>query len=431
MLGLDPPTRQVGPDDQETKSEPIPTSIPGLVLMPPVYDPSGALLRSGKKARWLTQIRDLAADYVLLDLGAGSLIRRWIFSRRPTWGSASPFPNPPPSRRRTASCGRSSFAACAVRSPKSVTNFGWSSARCKICPAPHSARGDRGSQALRSSPRRFAISQLGTLHPRLAVSQTRVRSDLDFGPAMRALSERYLGIDLDYLGHIEHDDAVWLTVRRRRPLLIDSPTSKGRAQPRAHRPSRPRARRRARRPHHRGHASPRRARALTLYESLGALAGRHRRRDSPRVQAPAKRSTARGACLSRRWSMGPSSSQNRPASTRPTTRCSIRCGAAPTTCRRSPMIRRRRGARSAARRKGWPASCSCCRPSWHARSTPRRSSPVPCSKRCANRRGSRSPTSRPRRRSRSLTCGPSNKTRSKSSPRWCTPAASCKSSPNA
>jgi len=28
------------------------------------------------------------------------------------------------------------------------------------------------------------------------------------------------------LGHIEHDDAVWLTVRRRQPLLIDSPTSK-------------------------------------------------------------------------------------------------------------------------------------------------------------------------------------------------------------
>ena len=56
--------------------------------------------------------------------------------------------------------------------------------------------------------------QLGRLHARLVVSQTRVRSDLDLGPAMRALAERYLGIDLDYLGYVEHDDAVWLTVRR-------------------------------------------------------------------------------------------------------------------------------------------------------------------------------------------------------------------------
>ncbi|MBI4702724.1 MAG: helix-turn-helix domain-containing protein, partial [Deltaproteobacteria bacterium] len=29
-----------------------------------------------------------------------------------------------------------------------------------------------------------------------------------------------------YLGHVEHDDAVWVTARRRRPLLIDAPTCK-------------------------------------------------------------------------------------------------------------------------------------------------------------------------------------------------------------
>ena len=43
---------------------------------------------------------------------------------------------------------------------------------------------------------------------------------------MAAVAERFLGMPLDYLGHIEHDDTVWLTVRRRQPLLIDSPTSK-------------------------------------------------------------------------------------------------------------------------------------------------------------------------------------------------------------
>jgi flagellar biosynthesis protein FlhG len=43
---------------------------------------------------------------------------------------------------------------------------------------------------------------------------------------MSIVSERFLGVAVDYLGHIEQDDAVWLTVRRRRPLLIDSPTSK-------------------------------------------------------------------------------------------------------------------------------------------------------------------------------------------------------------
>jgi flagellar biosynthesis protein FlhG len=40
------------------------------------------------------------------------------------------------------------------------------------------------------------------------------------------MSRRHLGVAFDYLGHIEHDDAVWLSVTRSRPLLVDSPTSK-------------------------------------------------------------------------------------------------------------------------------------------------------------------------------------------------------------
>ncbi len=40
------------------------------------------------------------------------------------------------------------------------------------------------------------------------------------------MAERYLGVNYDYVGHIEQDDAVWLSVVHRRPLLIDSPTSK-------------------------------------------------------------------------------------------------------------------------------------------------------------------------------------------------------------
>jgi flagellar biosynthesis protein FlhG len=40
------------------------------------------------------------------------------------------------------------------------------------------------------------------------------------------MAKRYLGAELDYLGHVEHDDAAWLSVLRRRPLLIDNTTSK-------------------------------------------------------------------------------------------------------------------------------------------------------------------------------------------------------------
>ncbi len=228
LLGIDPKRQPTGEAEDEPRAEPIATSIPGLVLMPPVYDPSGALLRSGKKARWLGNLRELPADYVLLDLGAGishSALDLFVAS---DVGVCVTIPEPPAIestyrflralfiRQMRRSLAKERFKLRLVeRAMKDLPPL----------PTPLEViatleRYDRVIAAL-------AIAQLSRLHPRLVVSQTRVRSDLDLGPAMRALTGRYLGIDLDYIGYIEHDDAVWLTVRRKKPLLIDSPASKG------------------------------------------------------------------------------------------------------------------------------------------------------------------------------------------------------------
>jgi len=72
----------------------------------------------------------------------------------------------------------------------------------------------------------FAWSEANRLRMNVVVNQTRVRTDLDLGNWMSALSMRHYGVHLDELGHIEHDDTVWLMVRRRKPLLVDSPTAK-------------------------------------------------------------------------------------------------------------------------------------------------------------------------------------------------------------
>ncbi|HEX2674354.1 MAG TPA: helix-turn-helix domain-containing protein, partial [Polyangiaceae bacterium] len=72
----------------------------------------------------------------------------------------------------------------------------------------------------------LSAAELAKLRPRLVVNNGRLRGDTELGPAMCDMSERYLGVNYDYVGHIEQDDAVWLSVVHRRPLLIDSPTSK-------------------------------------------------------------------------------------------------------------------------------------------------------------------------------------------------------------
>jgi flagellar biosynthesis protein FlhG len=58
----------------------------------------------------------------------------------------------------------------------------------------------------------------------LVVNQTRMRGDVELGAWMSMLVSRHYGVALEELGHVEHDDTVWLSMRRKRPLLIDSPT---------------------------------------------------------------------------------------------------------------------------------------------------------------------------------------------------------------
>jgi flagellar biosynthesis protein FlhG len=228
MLGLDPPMRPMPEENGELKADPIATAIPGLLLMPPVYDPGGALLRSGKKARWLSNVRELSADYVLLDLGGGISPATLDLFIASDVALCVTVPEPP-AIEATYRFLRALFLR-QLRNTLTKERY-----KLRLV--------ERAMQGLPSLPspidiivaiRRFdraladmAAAQLAELHPRLVVSQTRVRSDLDVGPSMCSLAWRFLGIALDYLGYIEHDDAVWLTVRRRRPLLIDSPASKG------------------------------------------------------------------------------------------------------------------------------------------------------------------------------------------------------------
>src|SRR5262249_32266091 len=68
--------------------------------------------------------------------------------------------------------------------------------------------------------------EIRRFRPRLVVSQTRTRADLDLGSALRSAGRRRLGLAIDYLGHLETDDSVWLAVRKRRPLVIDHSESR-------------------------------------------------------------------------------------------------------------------------------------------------------------------------------------------------------------
>ncbi len=68
--------------------------------------------------------------------------------------------------------------------------------------------------------------RMETFHPALVLNQTRLRADLELGDALKTVVRRRLGLTVEYLGHVEHDDTVWSAVRARKLLLIESPGTK-------------------------------------------------------------------------------------------------------------------------------------------------------------------------------------------------------------
>ncbi len=72
----------------------------------------------------------------------------------------------------------------------------------------------------------LAWSTLAKLRVRLVVNDSRARADLDLGDAMAYVARQRLGVTLEYLGPVEYDEAVVAVTRKRRPVLVDTPTAK-------------------------------------------------------------------------------------------------------------------------------------------------------------------------------------------------------------
>ena len=59
----------------------------------------------------------------------------------------------------------------------------------------------------------------------IIMNQVRTKEDRDLGGSMSVICNRYFGFSAQFLGSTRYDDAVWKSVRVRRPLIIDYPLS--------------------------------------------------------------------------------------------------------------------------------------------------------------------------------------------------------------
>jgi flagellar biosynthesis protein FlhG len=207
----------------------VQTSVPGLALLPAAHEAidTAPLLRAGRKVRWLARLRALPAEYMVVDVGPGHGHFALDVMLAADLAICVTVPEPgaiETTYRVLRSAYRRRLRRSIARDRFRLGMLDRATREIGALPSPLElvralAKIDRNLADL-------AWAEATRMRMHLVVNQTRVRTDLELGQWMSALSWRHYGLKLDELGHIEHDDTVWLTVRRNKPLLVDSPTCK-------------------------------------------------------------------------------------------------------------------------------------------------------------------------------------------------------------
>jgi flagellar biosynthesis protein FlhG len=201
----------------------VETSVSGLGLISGEGDPLWAANpKPATKNRLINQVRELDVDYLICDLPPGSGFIALDFFLVAHVNLLVVVPEPT-SVENTFRFMKSAFLR-RLRDIRGLDTIGTDRSVEGGIPSPLDLY--EAAQAKDPSLGARVLEEIHKFRPRIVVNQTRTRGDLDLGPQLRSAGRRRLGLAVDYLGHLESDDAVWLAVRKRRPLIVEHPESK-------------------------------------------------------------------------------------------------------------------------------------------------------------------------------------------------------------
>jgi flagellar biosynthesis protein FlhG len=69
------------------------------------------------------------------------------------------------------------------------------------------------------------VDTMRAFRPRLVINDVRTADDIKLGFSIQSVCRKYFGIDAEYLGYVNHDQAARQSVRLRRPLVDVNPHS--------------------------------------------------------------------------------------------------------------------------------------------------------------------------------------------------------------
>ena len=228
FAGVPRPSRSLSetltPDGAPLAELAVSTHVPGVKIVAGTSDPPSVAEPGAERVAWLAkQIRTLPADWVVVDLGPGIAPPTLELFLEADVGLVIAVPDPTSIELmhrfvKAAFLKHLERAGLAHLVPQRARDFeqGTPSALEIYLAAVETGTAD--APALRDAILSFA--------PHLAINSARSKSDMELGRAVASVVRRRLGVGLRYLGHLEYDEAVWASTRRRRPLLIEHPETR-------------------------------------------------------------------------------------------------------------------------------------------------------------------------------------------------------------
>lgn len=207
----------------------VPTAIKNLSIISGAQDELGiANLKQMHKSKILSKLGELDADYVLLDLGAGTTYNTLDFFISADKGILVILPEPT-SIENTYRFIKSVYhrRLKMIEDLLDIQPLINQAMNAKIS-SGNSTPLDLVRKIIEINPEvgMKVQSEISKFKPQIIMNQIRSQQDIDIGFSIQSVCKRYFGIDMNYVGYLDYDSSVWQSVKKRKPLLMEFPNSR-------------------------------------------------------------------------------------------------------------------------------------------------------------------------------------------------------------
>lgn len=207
----------------------VKTPIKNLSIISGAQDDLGiANLKGMHKNKILSKLKQLDADYILLDLGAGTTFNTLDFFISADKGSLVVLPEPT-SIENTYRFIKSVYyrRLKMIEDLLDIQPLINKAMNAKLASAQNTPA-DLVKRVIDINPTMGAKlkAEIENFRPNLIMNQVRSQQDIDIGFSIQNVCKRYFGINMNYVGYLDYDASVWQSVKKRKPLLMEFPNSK-------------------------------------------------------------------------------------------------------------------------------------------------------------------------------------------------------------